>query len=418
MIGPQPLHSQFIVPQYQSNCFSNIPAYLQSVLLHGEPGRLALANARRVPQRAHTVILLFLDSFGWHFFERYADAYPFLRRFIVNGSVTRLTSQFPSTTAAHVTTLYSGLPPGQHGVFEWQYYEPRLDTLVAPLLFSFAGDKTPETLAPTGVTPEEILPHNAFVQGLARRGVACFLFQKNTYAASTYSRWVGRGATLVPFRTLAEGLSSLGMVIERNHSPSFFCFYYDQIDSVAHNHGPHSPSFLAELDSCFGALERWFQDDLAGAKDTLLIVTADHGQIPVTPPTTIYLNRHPLIERLGPMLRVNNAGKPIVPGGSCRDMFLYIQETALADAQALLASQLEGKAMVCRVTDLIDQGYFGPSPVSDAFLAHVGNLVILPFEGEAVWWYEAGRFEQKFFGHHGGLTPGEMETPLLVYALE
>jgi hypothetical protein len=99
-------------------------------------------------------------------------------------------------------------------------------------------------------------------------------------------------------------------------------------------------------------------------------------------------------------------------------MFLYIQETALADAQALLASQLEGKAMVCRVTDLIDQGYFGPSPVSDAFLAHVGNLVILPFEGEAVWWYEAGRFEQKFFGHHGGLTPGEMETPLLVYALE
>ena len=47
-----------------------------------------------------------------------------------------------------------------------------------------------------------------------------------------------------------------------------------------------------------------------------------------------------------------------------------------------------------------------------------GNLVILPFEGEAVWWYEAGRFEQKFFGHHGGLTPGEMETPLLIYALD
>ena len=117
------------------------------------------------------------------------------------------------------------------------------------------------------------------------------------------------------------------------------------------------------------------------------------------------------------MLRVNRAGKAIVPGGSCRDMFLYIQETALDDAQALLSRQLEGKALVCRVADLIAQGYFGPLPVSETFLSHVGNLVILPFEGEAVWWYEEGRFEQKFFGHHGGLTPGEMEIPLLIYAL-
>lgn len=98
-------------------------------------------------------------------------------------------------------------------------------------------------------------------------------------------------------------------------------------------------------------------------------------------------------------------------------MFLYIQETALDDAHALLSSQLEGKAMVCRVSELIAQGYFGPLPVSETFLSHVGNLVILPFEGEAVWWYEEGRFEQKFFGHHGGLTPGEMEIPLLIYAL-
>jgi len=42
---------------------------------------------------------------------------------------------------------------------------------------------------------------------------------------------------------------------------------------------------------------------------------------------------------------------------------------------------------------------------------------VLSFEGEAVWWYEKDRFEQKFRGHHGGLTRGEMETPLLLTAL-
>ena len=43
---------------------------------------------------------------------------------LTGGSVTRLTSQFPSTTAAHVTALYTGVPAGQHGVFEWQYWPP------------------------------------------------------------------------------------------------------------------------------------------------------------------------------------------------------------------------------------------------------------------------------------------------------
>jgi hypothetical protein len=49
-------------------------------------------------------------------------------------------------------------------------------------------------------------------------------------------------------------------------------------------------------------------------------------------------------------------------------------------------------------------------------MSRVGNLVILPYDGETVWWYDPGRFEQKFYGHHGGLTPGEMEIPLLMYA--
>ena len=65
-----------------------------------------------------------------------------------------------------------------------------------------------------------------------------------------------------------------------------------------------------------------------------------------------------------------------------------------------------------RTEDLIDQGYFGPD-VSETFRAHVGNLVVLAYRHESVWWYEQGKFEQKFYGHHGGLTPQEMEIPLL-----
>jgi hypothetical protein len=72
------------------------------------------------------------------------------------------------------------------------------------------------------------------------------------------------------------------------------------------------------------------------------------------------------------------------------------------------------RAEVEKTQDLIEQGYFG-SEISPIFKARVGNLVILPYRYESVWWYEKGKFEQKYYGHHGGLTREEMEIPLAAF---
>ena len=102
----------------------------------------------------------------------------------------------------------------------------------------------------------------------------------------------------------------------------------------------------------------------------------------------------------------------LVPGGSCRDLFLYIKDEMLDEAQQLLAKGLKSKADVIKTDDLIAQGYFGPE-ISSSFRGRVGNLVVLAYRYESVWWYEKDKFEQKYYGHHGGLTPQEMEIPLL-----
>ena len=113
-------------------------------------------------------------------------------------------------------------------------------------------------------------------------------------------------------------------------------------------------------------------------------------------------------------IKSNRSGQLLVPAGSPRDMFLYIKDDLLDEAQDFLVKRLAGKADVVKTESLITDGYFG-AEVSSRFRERVGNLVILSYRYESVWWYEKDKFEMKFYGHHGGLTPQEMETILYSY---
>ena len=166
----------------------------------------------------------------------------------------------------------------------------------------------------------------------------------------------------------------------------------------------------AEIDLFLHALERYFFSAPLAKGRSLLLLTADHGQSEIDPATTVYLNR--AFPHISKFLKTNRKGEYLVPGGSCRDMFLYVRDELLDEAREMLAEGLAGQADVVQTEDLIAAGYFGPQ-VSENFRARVGNLVILAYRYESVWWYEKDKFEQKYYGHHGGLTPQEMEIPLL-----
>jgi hypothetical protein len=411
-VGDARLNAHFLRPLYDTYGFSRLPQTIRALLVDGvEPG-ISFGPRQDLYQEYDSVILFFIDAFGWRFFQQFADSHPFLRRIVDEGLVCKLTSQFPSTTAAHVTAIHTGLPVGQSGVYEWFYYEPLVDALIAPLLFSFAGDHDRETLRATGVTTEQLFPTQTIYQDLGRHGVRSFVFQDRAYALSPYTTAVTTGATVVPYVTLPEAIVNLSQMLARQEERSYYFLYYDRIDAICHTYGPESRQVAAEILTFLDVMERVFQESLAETDcRTLFLMTADHGQMAIDPATTVYLNRS--VPELTPLLKTNHAGHPLVPAGSSRDMFLHIKEGHLDEAQGMLQRRLEGKAEVHRVSDLIAQHFFGSAPPSADLLKRVGDLVILPYRHESVWWYEQGRFEQRFFGQHGGLSTDEMETILL-----
>jgi predicted AlkP superfamily pyrophosphatase or phosphodiesterase len=398
----------FCKPLYDSYCFSRIPGTVKKLLTGS--GVDSLPNDTVKNAEYDNVILLFVDGFGWHFLEKYQEKYPFLQHFIKEGIATKLTSQFPSTTAPHVTCINTGQAVGQSGVYEWFYYEPQVDRMIAPLLFSFAGDKESCTLKKTGIAPEALYPTRTVYEDLKEQGIASYVFQHESIAHSPYSKIMFNHANHMPYVHLSDALDNIVSLSSKEQSKAYFYLYFGDIDSVGHRSGIHSEKFDQAVDHCFRTMDEKLKK-LSKNKKTACIVVADHGMVAVNPKTTLYLNAEfPEITRY---LQRNKQGGFLAPAGSCRDFFLHLQEVHREEAILKLREFLKGKAEVYPIEDLIDEGFFGTSDVSQTFLDRVGNAVILPYLNEAVWWYDKGRFEQHFHGAHGGLTREEMETIFL-----
>jgi predicted AlkP superfamily pyrophosphatase or phosphodiesterase len=388
------MNNTFIKPNYDSGGFAGIPNRIKD----------AFAS-----KKYDAVVLLFVDAFGWRFYERFQEA-PFLKRMEKQGRIEKLTSQFPSTTAAHVTTLHTGLPVGVTGVHEWFYYEPKVDRIIAPLLFSFAGTER-DSLKTRKVNAAEIYPKGGFYPELKSMGVDSFNFGLRDYTPSTYGNVVMAGSEMRAFKTLSEAFVNMGLLLKEQKNPTYIQLYFDRIDALAHEYGPTAAQTEAEMETFLLMMEHYFERVFHGKKRILFMMTADHGMGEVDPKTTIFLNTNLNFSGFERFLKKNRKGRLLVPAGSPRDMFLYIKDDMLDEAQTFLARRLEGKADVVKVESLIADGYFG-GEISAQFRERVANLVILPYRYESVWWYEKDKFDQKYYGHHGGLTPQEMEIPL------
>src|SRR4051812_1260027 len=207
-----------IRPLRDGYTFAALPATVERLLL-GRDGGLPPAALGDAPERVERVVLVLLDAFGWRFFARYADTHPLLRRFVNEGTVAKLTSQFPSTTTAHVTTLHTGRPVAEHGLYEWNIYEPTLDALITPLLFSFAGDGVRDTLRAERVDARTLYPTDTLYRRLSADGVRCVAFHPSSFAPSTYDGVLVAGADLRPYDTLDGAFADVATALGGSPGP-------------------------------------------------------------------------------------------------------------------------------------------------------------------------------------------------------
>jgi hypothetical protein len=393
----------FRLPERGRGCFDQLPATIERILTGNVQDGATPLDEPFLREPADRVVLVYLDAFGWDFFER-LEANRTIERARVEGLVMQLTSQFPSTTTAHVATIHTGAPVAAHGLYEWHQLEPALDRLITPLLFCFAGDKRRDTL--TGVLdPAALFPRSGFYERLGAAGIDSCAVHPAEIAGSTASSVILESVRGLAYASLPEayGLAADALAAAER---AYALVYLPHVDTLMHEVGPGDPAALATFDAMVDAL-----GETLFPPQTLVLLTSDHGMTPVDPVTTVYVNE--LWPELHGLLEAGADGKPLAPAGSCRDLFLHVRPGELSHVRDELAARLDGTATVLTTDELVAAGAFDTP--GERLRERVGNLVVLPRVGEAVYWYEPGRFDQHLRGQHGGLSPAEMEIPLVAW---
>lgn len=407
-----PLSGGLVRPLYADYSFANIAATIEHLLTGAARGPLLPADcfgAGGNYPRPQKVVTIFVDSFGWEFWQQYARRFRATRRVIEKGTLTPISALFPSTTSASVSTLHLGVLPAAHALYEWNVYIPAYGETIQSLAFAPLGVHVQDACVRKGYDPARLLEvHETTHQRLARQGVRALQFANRAYANSAYNRIVCAGAEVIRHGTLAEGLVQLKQALLTTPGKASLGFYWAAVDTIAHVHGPGSAAHRAEIESFWLTFDAVFRN--VKSPETLYLFTADHGHVYADRDETWYINER--IPALADCLAISPTGTPIYPNGSPRDVFLHVRPERRDEALALLRRHLEGMAQVLMIDEALQEGLFGPGPVSAELRRRLGDILVLPHLGYFVWWRQPGLMENRFYGHHGGLSPEEMITVL------
>jgi hypothetical protein len=406
----EPLAEGLVKPIYADYSFGNIPDTVEHLLTGARRGPLlppdCFGGSYPEPRK---VVLVLVDSFGWEFWQQHRHRFRTTSRVVDEGVLTPISALFPSTTAASVSTLNLGVLPSAHALYEWIIYIPAYGEVIQSLAFSPLGRRMTDGCLDKGYDPGAMLAvHETVHQRLARQGVRSIQFGHRDYGDSAYNSIASAGAEMVGHSTLAEGLVQLRQAVETVDGKALLGFYWAAIDSIAHGYGPGTPFHAAEIANFWHMFDEVMRD--IDSPDTLYLFTADHGHVYADARQTLYINeRWP---ELAEALPVSPTGNPIYPNGSPRDVFLHLQPERREWALDLLRTGLADIAHVMAIDEVLDAGLFGPQPVCEELRRRLGDILILPRLGHFVWWRERGIMANRYYGHHGGLTPNEAITVL------
>lgn len=342
---------------------------------------------------ARTVVLLVVDGLGTQSL-RWARSRGAVKYLDTAQTSSQLTSVFPSTTAAALTTLHTGVSPAHHQMAGYTMYLSEQQATVNVVAWKPVGGMATASDLPE---PRDFLPVPSIHKRLERAGIPSVLVSNLAFMDSALTNVQSAGVPYQGHRTPAE-FAGLLLREARRPGPRLVFGYWDGFDALSHTHGPESDIALNEIRLLDSALGKGFFDLISKhGGDVAVILTADHGHAPISRSRT---------HSLGTILKRSSPHRPI-PTGDRRAVGLAFDGD---EARAALRKLAGDDGIVLPVRDALDAGLYGPGGDHQLLEDRIGKTLLLARQDAAFVFPQSSN---PTAGGHGSLTAREMLVPLL-----
>ncbi len=414
--GMEHLPAEFVWPRYEGLSVGNLAATMAQALGAALPGALPPLRADLLDgmlDGVRRVVLLVMDALGWEQLQWVMahDPDSAFHRLATQGRLFPITTTFLSTTTSVLSTIWSGYASAQHGQLAYEMFLREWLMAVESITFSTTHEPFNSSLMRWGFTPETFQPTPTLGMRLAEQGVPAFGVTFKSFVNSPLSRMNNRGMREVyGYSTASDFWVTVRRTLEagRDLSKLLITGYWSAVDTLAHAWGPFDETGDAEIRALAWQLDEIFLKRLApeDREGTLLLITADHGQIHTPPSAAVLLDQHPVLRNTLFM----------DPLGEARAPFFYVRHGQYKTAWDYLHENLADRFVFLSQEELIHCGLLGPEPVCAEVPHRLGDIIGVAKENVYLHRYPKEN-AKRLGGRHGGLHAQEMLVPLLALRL-
>jgi predicted AlkP superfamily pyrophosphatase or phosphodiesterase len=363
------------LPNYSGGSIVNLMSSIGSAC----GARLPYGPLKALPPSAiknKSIVLIVFDGLGHEFLKAHGGK-------LWKMCSGRMTSVFPSTTAAAITTFHTGLAPAEHGLTGWFMHVKELGLVAVPL--------SAKARAGGDIKTDTLLTEKPFFDRLKVRS---FVVMPADICHTAYNQVYSGRAERLCYRSLGGFVRQIRTAVMQPGAKYVYA-YWPLIDNYCHHFGTRSRKTLSHLRE----IERMLPQ-LSGLDDTTVIITADHGLMDEHHP--IDIEDHPDFK--------GTLSLPLC--GDSRARYCYVHPSGERAFKDYVKRKFSRACKLYRSDEILP--WLGTNRQHPMLRERIGDYVLVMNDGYSMRDCIEGEHHHKHKASHGGLSKEEMYVPLIV----
>ena len=322
------------------------------------------------------------------------------KNFLKDHVTARITSVFPSTTSACITSFATGFAPKEHGVTGWFVRIRHGKHDIPSTILLFSDRRNEELLTKKGINPEDLFIDFRLSKKIKNPKVIL----PDSIKDSAYTSFLLEGSEKIGYKGLEDFYIKLAETVKSETGKKNYIYgYLPDLDAVYHKVGSRS-SDLNKLFSSIAKNTAKFSENIRGT-NSLVIITADHGLLDGDSLKRLNMNK---ISSINKMLEFPLCGEP-------RAAYCYVKDEFKKVFKEIVEKELGYAVKVFTREQMISGGYFGLFEANTNLQSRVGDFILMCRDNYVIKDFLSNEKTKYHAADHGGLSSDEMFVPLIVF---